>query len=580
MTANRPRAARLATLGVVLVAGMIHSGCVAVLERGPAAAEAPPPRPLAAAEPGWPSVVENRFERARRDPNRLRAFFLEMPKAGELHHHLTGAVYAETLIQIASYRGDCLGPTGRIGTCGGVAVEPIPVTRRTPDCRACEAGRQCPVDANGDRPVCCLCADSGDYDALVNALSMRGLPWGTLSAHDHFFAIFGKLGTSVADEGAIIAQLRQQAARENILYIETMLAGRGGDEAIQALREAYPKDDQGRDLCGQLAGADPAAASILPYEEWPGQPGFDRAMAELAASLVEETLDRSDALLGCGDGAAADVGCGVTVRLLIELHRTRQLEDVCVEGIRAFTAANARPGAIVGMNIVAPEDAYRSRVDYIAHMNLIGNLGRLFPEVGIALHAGELREGLVPPDDLRFHMTAAVARAGAKRLGHGVSVTYETDSAGLLDRMAGRAGPPVGMEINLVSNAQLLGIEGDEHPLPLYVESGVPVVLSTDDPGIMRTSLTEQFRWAAEQYPELGYADFRRFNRNVLEHGFLPGASIWRDGGTYEMPVAGCRQPDGDRLDLERCAEWAAGRGDRAALQVELERRLRAFEGR
>jgi hypothetical protein len=170
-----------------------------------------------------------------------------------------------------------------------------------------------------------------------------------------------------------------------------------------------------------------------------------------------------------------------------------------------------------------------------------------------------------------------------------VDVTYEADSDQVLHAMAGRpsggwcparAAGPVAIEINLVSNAQLLGVQGKEHPFPLYREAGVPVVLATDDPGIMRTSLTEQYRLASLDYPQLRYVDLRTFNRNSLEYSFLTGPSIWEDPGVYRRPIAPCRAA-GDDLDLDRCAGWAAReQGDKARLQVQLERRLRAFESR
>ncbi len=142
-----------------------------------------------------------------------------------------------------------------------------------------------------------------------------------------------------------------------------------------------------------------------------------------------------------------------------------------------------------------------------------------------------------------------------------------------------RVAGPVAVEINLVSNAQLLGVQGKEHPFPLYREAGVPVVLATDDPGIMRTSLTEQYRLASLDYSQLRYADLRTFNRNSLEYSFLTGPSIWEDPGVYRRPVAACRATAGD-LDLDRCAGWARDQGDKARIQVQLERRLRAFESR
>jgi adenosine deaminase/adenosine deaminase CECR1 len=52
----------------------------------------------------------------------------------------------------------------------------------------------------------------------------------------------------------------------------------------------------------------------------------------------------------------------------------------------------------------------------------------------------------------------------------------------------------------------------------------VPFVLSTDDAGILRTNLTQQYVIAALRYPELKYEDFRKFALNSIKFSFLPSA--------------------------------------------------------
>src|SRR5438034_7427845 len=104
--------------------------------------------------------------------------------------------------------------------------------------------------------------------------------------------------------------------------------------------------------------------------------------------------------------------------------------------------------------------------------------------VQLSLHAGELTLGLVPPRDLAFHIHDAVVVAGARRIGHGVDISYEADATALLARMAHDR---IAVEINLTSNAVILGVKGHDHPLSLYREAGVPVVLSTDDEGVSRS---------------------------------------------------------------------------------------------
>src|SRR5262249_36560767 len=50
------------------------------------------------------------------------------------------------------------------------------------------------------------------------------------------------------------------------------------------------------------------------------------------------------------------------------------------------------------------------------------------------------------------------------------------------------------VETNLSSNEDVLGMVGENHPLPIYRKSGVPVTLSTDDERIERIDLTHEWR--------------------------------------------------------------------------------------
>lgn len=77
------------------------------------------------------------------------------------------------------------------------------------------------------------------------------------------------------------------------------------------------------------------------------------------------------------------------------------------------------------------------------------------------------------------------------------------------------------VEINLVSNEFILGVKEDAHPFPLYRKAGVPVVISTDDPGILRTNLTQQYVLLALRYG-VGYYEIKELIRNGIRYGFLP----------------------------------------------------------
>ena len=169
---------------------------------------------------------------------------------------------------------------------------------------------------------------------------------------------------------------------------------------------------------------------------------------------------------------------------------------------------------VVALNFVQAEDDLVARRDYTRHMQIVAFLAK---DVPVALHAGELWLGLVPPPDLTFHIRQAVEIAGARRIGHGVALAFERDMDGLLAEMRQR---PVAIEINLTSNDIILGVRGKDHPLPAYLAAGVPVVLSTDDAGVSRIDLTNEYFRAARDYG-LDYRTLKAIARNALIHSFL-----------------------------------------------------------
>src|SRR5579872_3110855 len=59
---------------------------------------------IAAAQP----AMEQRLAQARKHPGELYQFLLRMPKGGDLHNHLSGAIYAESYIRAAADDGLCV----------------------------------------------------------------------------------------------------------------------------------------------------------------------------------------------------------------------------------------------------------------------------------------------------------------------------------------------------------------------------------------------------------------------------------------------------------------------------------------
>ena len=261
----------------------------------------------------------------------------------------------------------------------------------------------------------------------------------------------------------------------------------------------------------------------------------------------------------------------VTIRWLQQVSRVMPPHRVFAAALFGALLAKGDP-RVVGLDFVAPEDDPNALADYAMQMRMLDYLHGQMPETNISLHAGELTLGLVRPEELSFHIRQAVELGHAKRIGHGVDVMYEDDPFGLLREMARKR---VAVEINLTSNAQILGVQGTAHPFPVYRSAGVPVVLSTDDEGIERIDRTNELQRAVATYG-LDWRALVGLERNTLEYAFVAGDSLWANPRTWQK-VAACAGAGVTRDPPPRCAAYLAG-SDKARLQWGLERDLANFD--
>jgi len=464
------------------------------------------------------------LDRVADSPPRLRMFLQAMPKGGDLHNHYGGSVYTEDFLRWAAAGGLC------IATDSWHVVDP-------------------PCDAPDRVPAAGLEHDYARYSRAIDALSTRGFEAGigdpTVSGYDRFFATFDAFGPAMrGKQGEALALTREQAAADHVAYLE--LAASSAASA---------------NVAAQLAGADSTDFAAMAQRLAP--------VLTDAVATVRADYDRIEAKAAEIDGcktAAPRPGCAVETRYLYTAIRTAPPAAVFAQLALAFAVVEADP-RFVGVNIAAPEHDPIAVRDYALHMRMIAFLKQRHPAVRLSLHAGELTLGLVPPRDLAFHIHDAVVVAGARRIGHGIDISYEADATALLARMAHDR---IAVEINLTSNAVILGVKGRDHPLSLYRAAGVPVVLSTDDEGVSRSDMTNEYvRAVTEQH--LRYVDLKQIVRDGLHYSFLPGASLWRDraGGARVLACA--------TVTSNACATFLAD-NPKAARQWQLERDLAAFE--
>lgn len=465
------------------------------------------------------------FEQIKNNPEQLLIFLDKMPKGGDLHIHAGGASMAENMIQYAMPDSLCINQKNY-----AVSLDK--------HCRASYLLSHSPQN-------------TFLYNSLIDAWSMRDFHLGKESGHDHFFATFGKYLPIVSmHSGEILAEIVERAANQNELYIELMVT----------------PDNNESGMLGKKIGWDPNLAHL---RQKLLENGLDPIVKKISHQLNLDEAKR-DQVLQCGT-AKAEKGCDMTVRYLYQILREQPPENVFAQLLAGFEVAN-QDKRVVGINMVQPEDGYISMRDYKLHMEMVNFLHSLYPGVSISLHAGELNDQLVPKTGLRNHIKEAIEIAHAKRIGHGVDIAQEENAKQLLKEMAQKN---ILVEINLTSNAEILGIKGKNHPLPLYMRYHVPVAISTDDEAVLRTSLTKEYQRAILSY-HFDYATLKNVVRNSIAYSFLPGKNLW--DSNYHQITTECAKDIPGQEKLSLSCQTFLNSNEKAKVQWDLEKRFALFE--
>jgi adenosine deaminase len=498
------------------------------------------------------------FDAVKLSPLELHAFLSRIPKGGDLHIHLSGAVYAETFINDAAADGLCVDPKTMS------LFKPKATTRSIPPQPVCGEGNERAESAFKDQKL---------YDALIDSFSMRSfVPSAGTSGHDQFFATFGRVnGIDKSHTGEWLDEVATRAATQNEQYLEIMETPIFTDVANISSRLGWPTTpaDPALNRTGDATGT--AREDLSRLRDTLLAAGLRDEVA-IDRKELDDALEARNQIENCGQPNAR-TACSVKIRFLYQVLRAFPPQRVFAQALLAFEVASLDP-RVIGINFVQPEDAYMAMSEYHRQMLMLDYLHSVYPKVHISLHAGELAPGLVPPDGLRFHIREAVDLGHAERIGHGVDVMYENEPQSLLKEMAARH---IMVEINLTSNDVILGVTTPWHPLPIYRAAGVPVALSTDDEGVSRIDLTNEYTRAALDF-NLSYLDLKASARTSLEHSFLPGASLWQQPDAFTQTVAACAsQPLGAANPTPKCLSFLQS-SERASEQWQLEQRYVQFE--
>jgi adenosine deaminase len=404
-----------------------------------------------------------------------------MPKGGDLHHHFSGSIYAEPLLQRA------------IADDFYLNTETMDVRKEKP--------------STGDWQLFSTLKTNGTLDSyqqkIMQKWSIKDYNNVDYPSDKLFFESFMKFEPAIKGNfGQGLLELKNRAISENVSYIETQLSTIPtvlNTDDLTKFNSRLRKLALAKDEKAILTTLDSVYSSLLKKEAESYAKDFNtNFVAKLHKDLKIDDKQ-------------------FTMRYQNFVLRFMEPVDLFKNLVIAFISADKSP-LIAGVNIVSPEDGATSMKDYWLHMLMFKYCHSRYPAVKYAMHAGELTLGLVQPEELTWHISAAVYTAGANRIGHGVDLAYEKDSYDLLRYMAKKSIP---IEINLVSNEFILKVKDSRHPLTLYKEFGVPIVISTDDAGILRTNMTEQYVLLAKRYKNVSYTDIKQYVYNSLHYSFI-----------------------------------------------------------
>lgn len=437
------------------------------------------------AQIGFSQTADSYLEKIRNNEALLTAFFQQIPKGGDLHHHFSGSIYAEPLLERAIAEDFYLN------------LETMAVSKTKP--------------AQGNWQTFSSLKNDGKLDfyeqKIMQTWSAKDYN-GSVPSDDLFFDSFQKFEPTIQGHFAEgMLELKKRALAENVSYIETQLSTIPCDMNVSDLTDFNSKLRQAssqKDEKAAMKLLDELYNTIQQKEAKKYATDFN---TNFIAKLHKDLKIDDDKF---------------TMRYQNFVLRFMDPVDLFRNLTIAFISANDSK-LVAGVNIVSPEHGENSMKDYWLHMLMFKYCHGKFPDVKYTLHAGELTLGLVQPEDLTWHINDAIHIAGANRIGHGVDIAYEANSYDLLRYMAKNNIP---IEINLASNEFILKVKDGRHPFTLYKEFNVPIVISTDDAGILRTNMTEQYVLLAKRYPDVSYATIKQYVYNSINYSFIQDASV------------------------------------------------------
>jgi adenosine deaminase len=220
----------------------------------------------------------------------------------------------------------------------------------------------------------------------------------------------------------------------------------------------------------------------------------------------------------------------LTVNFIATVNRNQSAERFKSKLAQAIAIYDNPKRHTVGITILSAEDDIISQQEFSAQMQAIDDAVKLRAENGqepinFHLHGGELTLDYSEYEILTDRVSETVYTGHAKNVGHAVSVAWNNDVYTLLKYMRDNR---IGVTICPTSNEAILGVAVQDNQFGLLWEADVPVAIATDDEGLSRTNLTNEFAKIITAF-DLSYAEVKYLAFSSLDMSFVSGKSIFAE---------------------------------------------------
>ncbi|MES1181843.1 MAG: adenosine deaminase, partial [Flavobacterium sp.] len=293
---------------------------------------------------GFSQSVNQYFEKIRNNEAALTAFFSQMPKGGDLHHHYSGSIYAEPLLKRV------------VAEDFYVNTETMKVAKEKP--------------STGTWEKFSTLQSRGQLDLYKQKVIQK---WSVKDYNDVdypsdklFFESFDKFKHAVdGNFESGLLELKNRAIKENVSYLETQLSTikchvNTGD--LTRFNESLRNATKSKNEKTVRLLLDTLYNSLL-----------QKGIADSAKKFNTNFVEKLHTSLHIDDS-------NFTMRYQNYVLRFMEPVDLFKNIILTFISADTSP-LIAGTNIVSPEDGETSMKDYWLHMIMFNYCHSRYPAV-------------------------------------------------------------------------------------------------------------------------------------------------------------------------------------------------------